>query len=235
VIKELVKLANLLDKSGLTREANIVDNIIKKSASSKDFYDGFAEDINSIMNSRPTWESDLDPKPTLAPIEEPDMDHPVFNSGESKEGGECEEITNALLALLGTADNMDKFYDAAVNLVNTIKKLFPKHPEVDYLYYKSRDEVENKSSFFLWYPPEGLPRYEGDTKLMNRLRWLFSYVASSAYSNIKFSLRDVFIEEFGVNKECIKSVHKALVNNCKGVEDRQKKYTIESFDRFIER
>ena len=245
MIKELIKLANHLDDKGLTKEADIVDNIIKSAG---EFEDGLAEDIKSIMYGKPTWEPDA-PKPTLAPIEEPDMDHPVFNSGETKDGGECGEITDALLALLGTENDMDKFYKAAVDLINTIKKLY-NHPELDYIYYAPKVKVKSVHSLFSpalinKYDDDGnplspgerkaLPEYEGDTELVYRLHHLITYVAQKAIHNFDTHIEKLFLKELGVNPECVKSMYASLVNSCQEREDKEREHAIKYFNMGIDK
>lgn len=246
MIKELVKLADFLDQRGLIREASIVDNIIKKTAQHD------AEnpiDVSKTPNMYPYgrpksyekgrvfWpeETDETPKPTLAPIEEPDMDHPVFNSEERKEGGKCEEIKNALLALLGTSGDMDKFYEAAVNLVETIKKLFKgQHPELDYLYYAPRDKVRDAHDFFPTLTPRGLPEYEGKSELKFPLNFLVIFIAESSMLMFKNGMRRLFLDMLGLSKECVKEMHTALVNNCQEDEDGDREYAIDYFNELLE-
>ena len=242
MIKELIKLANHLDQKGLTKEADIVDNIIKS-----------AGELEDMMAREMGHDPDEMPKPTLAPAEQPDMDHPVFNSGERKDGN-CEELTSALLSLLGTKDDMDKFYAAAVNFTNTIKKLY-NHPELDHLYVPPRSRA-SYDRFFTegyrsakYYDMDGrytgrkkdFKEYEGELELTNNLDMLVRYISGSGIYSVGRDIKVSLVQGLGVSIPCAKSIFDKILERSKlrGIEgskqeDSMRKHLTNEFYKEIE-
>jgi len=238
MIKELIALANHLDGKGLTREADIVDNLIKSAG---ELEDDMAKEIDLLMRGKPAWEPDA-PKPTLAPIEEPDMDHPVFNSGERKE---CKEIGDAILALVGTGNDMDAFYPAAANLINTIKKLY-NHPELDYFHVPPRNYIKDShmfaskgSEYVRKYNDDGSEKtfeeyldykgHKGADSMMYDIDGLIYHVAECNHLNLVHSIKVSLNNDLGIDKSCIDSFLPEVIIRC-GVDPSEAEKMSKRFD-----
>ena len=128
--KELNTLYNQLKKAGLNSYASKVAAIYKKAGE-------FEEDMGH--------DNDEMPKPTLAPLEQPDMNHPVFNSEKRNDTG-CEIFTNACLDLMDSKGDMDKFYEAACRFIIGLRKISD-HEAIKYVNVPLRDRVESSSNF----------------------------------------------------------------------------------------
>ena len=209
MIKELIRLANHLDDKGLTKEADIVDNIVKS-----------AGELEDMMAREMGYNPDEMPEPTLAPVEQPDMDHPVFNSGENKEDS-CEELTGSLLALMGSGENLDVFYDAASGFVNELKRISD-YEQLDYITIPARRFVKSTNNFLFTgsmysgfdsetgdydFSRTHNKKYEGSDKpIFSQIDSIIEYLAS--YSNPGLIISDfanILCKQMGIDKSCLKS------------------------------
>ena len=235
--KELNSLYNQLKKAGLNSYASKVAAIYKKAG---EFEDMMAKEMGHS--------NEAEPKPTLAPIEEPDMDQPVFNSENRKEGGECEEVANALLPLLGTENDMDKFYPAAVNFINTIKKLY-NHPELDNLRYALKINVKNRYNLFDTNFIDGYDENGNPIPLRLRKNWvtlseatsaflfnfegIIQHAAAESYGNIINHIAGLLLGEFNASVECVKSICSTILD-ASPKEEREKNLYMRSLNEHIQ-
>lgn len=229
--KELNKLYNQLKKAGLNSYASKVAAIYKKAQSDDDFVD-----VSETPNMYPYGKNKNKDKDNVGRVFWPEDNSEAVEEDldagrkpkarRSEGGGECEEIANALLALIGTDGDMDKYYPAAVNLINTIKKLY-NHPELDYIYYPHKINVKSIYDLFNsakiqnydengnWIPRDKikkLQKYEGGGDLRFNLERLVTHAAEGNYGNIAHRLVGSLFKELNASAECVKSIFSTILD-----------------------
>ena len=197
MLRDLIKLANLLDYKGLNKEADIVDNIIKSAGQFEDY---MAKEMGHESGS------------TLSPTEEPDI------TELSSDGEDCEEFTNACLGLMGVLDfeNLDKFYDASIKFVNAIKNI-TNNDKLNYIVTPKKEEVVSQFGFLTKALNDRLRDGEteedyskrkelrGGDSTIKAIDLAITFISTSKVLGSAKHFAKEFHEETGISKSCLKS------------------------------
>ena len=186
MIKELVKLANHLDKKGFTKEADYIDSIIKKSKVSPMFEDMFS-DTNDTLDIDSSIEEESVPKPDR-----------------------CKKLVDAALSLraAGRGDTLE--FARQAKMFFDIAKMFASNKIVDDIPSPKKIIMSSRSLFAL-YP--GATRSLNDP-LFYLARTLDNAVfdmASDMYEGINcVSSFLIFASEANISYECALKVAVAV-------------------------
>ena len=213
MLKDLIKLANHLDGRGFTKEADIIDNIIRKSAG----------ELEDMIAGEMDYDSGEMPKPILAPVEQQGVDYPVFNSDESTTDF-CEDLKKAALGMYGTYKDLDKFYAAAKKFGEVINNTNPKGIRILIPpKYKVRMGFDKYGSFggsffrlpYYKYDKEGflitrsisIPREQHD--ILHNLDGIVRVISEDVGFSLGHNKIANLVLDLGYDKDCIKEIYTA--------------------------
>lgn len=153
MLKEIIRIANLLDKKGLIKEASALDSLLEKIAEyddMDDYDDELSDDAKSAISS--FIEKHLNPTSSKDPATETPVSDMLYNRSEELNEYVLEHLPDVISILSDKLDIMpDKFYAEIINEAQYSDK-YGENEDFKYLIDAVKfhlDDVYNRSFYQL--------------------------------------------------------------------------------------
>lgn len=154
MLKEIVRIANLLDKKGLRKEASILDSLLEKIAQYDDMYDDMDDELNEdvklAINS--FIEKHLNPTSSVDPATGVPVSDMLYNRNEELNEYVLEHLPDVIYDLSANIGmSPDKLYAKIIDKAESLDK-YNKNEDFEYLIDAVKfhlDEVYNRNFYQL--------------------------------------------------------------------------------------